>query len=131
MRNLLLPLSLLLMSACGATQLDRQVTAANFTRVGLDLAADSLELVCDPVRVEAADAPAERASRCLKAFEGHDSSRAAWNVWAQGLVAAGNDEDALRIAWGLAGPVLVLYGELSEFLAEFDLALPALNFGGE
>ena len=130
MRNLLV-ISLLLLNACGATQLDRQVTAASFARVGLDIAADSLELVCDPVRVEAAEEPAKRASRCLKALEGHDTSRAAWSAWAQGIVAAGNDEDALRIAWGLAGPVLVLYGELSEFLAEFDLALPALNFGGE
>ena len=131
MRNLFLVISLLLLNACGASQRDKQVMAANFTRVGLDLAADSLEVVCDPARARAAEEPSVYAERCLKAFEGHDTSRDAWAIWAQGIVAAGNDEAALAVAWGLAGPVLALYGELSEFLAEFDLALPALNFGGE
>lgn len=130
MRNTLLVISLLLLNACGS-QLDKQVMAANFTRVGLDFAAASLEIVCAPQRARASEEPASYASRCLRALEGHDTSRAAWNAWAQGIIAAGDDEEALAIAWGLAGPVLVLYGELSEFLAEFDLALPALNFGGE
>jgi len=131
MRNIFLTISLLSLCACGASQLDKQVTAANLTRVGLDFAADSLEIVCAPTRVESADEPSAMASRCLRALEGHDTSRAAWNAWAQGIIAAGDDEEALAVAWELAGPVLVLYGELSEFLAEFDLALPALNLGGE
>lgn len=130
MRNIL-SLSLILLGACGASQLDRQVTAANLTRVGLDLAAGSLEIVCTPQRARAAEEPTLYAERCLKALEGHDTSRAAWSIWAAGIVAAGADEEALAVAWGLAGPVLVLYGELSEFLAEFDIALPALSFEGE
>jgi hypothetical protein len=81
--------------------------------------------------VEASEAPAEYASKCLKALEGHDSSRAAWNTWAAAIIMSEGDEEALAVAWGLVGPVLALYGELSEFLSEFDVTLPNLDFGSE
>lgn len=131
MRNLALLLLFPLLGACGASALDTQVTAASVTRVALDAAAESIEIVCDPQRVEAAESPAEYASKCLKALEGHDTSRAAWNTWAAAIVMSEGDEEALDIAWGLVAPVLALYGELSEFLAEFDVTLPNLDLGRE
>ncbi len=132
MHNLVIPglLSLCLIG-CGASALDKQVSAANLTRVALDLAGDTMAVVCDPQRVEAAEDPQEMASRCLRALEGHDSSRAAWDIWVAAIIMAEEDEEALAVAWNLAAPILVLYGELSEFLAEFDVNLPSLSLEGE
>ena len=126
-----LSIHLTLLAGCGASALDKQVTAANIARVALDLAADSTEIVCDPAQVEARENPAESASRCLRALEGHDSSRAAWNVWVTAIIMSDGDASALETAWGLAAPVLASYGELSEFLAEFDIELPNLSLGEE
>ncbi len=114
--------SLILATGCAGSALDRHVTAAATVRVGLNGAADALEIVCDPDEVETPEA----ARKCIRAVEGHDTARAAWLVWAEALIAADGDPELLEVALQLAGPMIETYNQMAEFLNSMGVDLPQL-----
>jgi len=112
----------LLLFGCAGSALDRHVSSAAMVRVGLNGAADALEIVCDPENVGSPEA----ARRCLRAVEGHDTARAAWLVWAEALIAADGDRDLLQMALNMAGPMIESYNQLAEFLEVMGVTIPPL-----
>lgn len=118
---LLLPLL-----GCGASAAEIQGKTLLGVRAVSDLAQESIEVVCDPDRVMQSEDPAQHRARCLRAIEGHDSSRALWAIWRDTFMLAvvNDDAEALEKAWRFLSPILSLYNETQEFLAEFDIHLP-------
>lgn len=119
-------LILLPLLGCGASSQTIQGNTLLGVRVVSDMAVDAIEIVCTPERVMASEDPAPYRGKCLKAIEGHDTSRALWSLWRDAFVLAvvNDDAEALEKAWRFLSPILELYGETQEFLAEFDIHLP-------
>ena len=117
-------LLIVVLAGCGASALQRSATAASISSSLLKGSRSTLEVVCATDRVERADAPSERARRCLASYDAYEVAVAAWVTWTTALLAVADDDDALEATQRLAGPVLRFLAEVSEMLRTAGADVP-------
>jgi len=112
---------------CGASALQQHATAAKVTRSALDVSAAGIEAACEPDEVRQRADAQERARACVRAFEAHDSARAAWTTYVAALVLAADEDDVDLFALiPIARQLAALYREVAEAVASFGGSIPAL-----
>jgi hypothetical protein len=122
--TLLLGVLTFALSGCGASTLQRSATAASISSSLLKGSRATLEVVCATDRVERADAPAQRARRCLASYDSYEVAVAAWVTWTTALLAVADDDEALEATQRLAGPVLRFLAEVAEMLRAAGADVP-------
>jgi len=113
--------------SCGTSALQQHATAAKVTRSALDVSAAGIEAACEPDEVRQRADAQERAGACVRAFEAHDSARAAWTTYVAALVLAADEDDVDLFALiPIARQLAALYREVAEAVASFGGSIPAL-----
>jgi len=113
--------------SCGTSALQQHATAAKVTRSALDVSAAGIEAACEPDEVRQRADAQERARACVRAFEAHDSARAAWTTYVAALVLAADEDDVDLFALiPIARQLAALYREVAEAVASFGGSIPAL-----
>lgn len=116
--RVVVPATFALMLGCGASAVEKQVTAARVAALGIDTAGGAIELACDPDDVRERDDAQERARACLRAAEAHDALRAAWVTWVTAIAVSEDEEE-----WtGLLGPLVELWRQVDGFLEALGVA---------